>query len=76
VVGLALPDGYAVIRVLKSTPKPQEGNDALQAKNLFTGAFEESEAEAVYDALKSRYKVKYYDDRIARVTAQAASAAN
>jgi len=76
VVGLALPDGYAVIRVLKSTPKPQEGNDALQARNLFTSAYEESEAEAVYDALKARYKVKYYDDRIAKVTSQPASAAN
>ena len=75
VVGLALPDGYAVIRVLKSTPKPQDGNDALQAKNLFTSAFEESEAEAVYDALKARYKVKYYDDRIAKVTSEPASAA-
>ena len=76
VVGLALPDGYAVIRVLKSTPKPQDGNDALQAKNLFTGAFEESEAEAVYNALKARYKVKYYDDRIAKVTSEPASAAD
>ena len=54
VVGLALPDGYAVIRVLKSTPKVPDTNDALQAKNVFTNAFEESEAEAVYDSLKSR----------------------
>ena len=76
VVGLVLPDGYAVIRVLKSTPKPQEGADAMQAKNLFTSAFEESEAEAVYDALKARYKVKYYDDRIAKVTSSAASTPN
>ncbi len=76
VVGVALPDGYAVIRVLKSTPKPQDGNDALQAKTLFTNAFEESEAEAVYDALKARYKVKYYDDRIAKIATQPASAAN
>ncbi len=76
VVGVELPDGYAVIRVLKSTPKPQDGNDALQAKNLFTNAFEESEAEAVYDALKARYKVKYYDDRIAKIAAQPASASN
>jgi len=76
VVGVALPDGYAVIRVLKSTPKPQDGNDALQAKSLFTNAFEESEAEAVYDALKARYKVKYYDDRIAKIATQPASASN
>ena len=76
VVGLALPDGYAVIRVLKSTPKVDEGNDALRDKDAFTGAFEESEAQAVYDALKARYKVKYYDDRIAKVTSQPASAAN
>jgi peptidyl-prolyl cis-trans isomerase D len=76
VVGLALPDGYAVIRVLKSVPKVPDANDALQAKTVFTNAFEESEAEAVYDSLKTRYKVKYYDDRIAKATSQPASAAN
>ena len=76
VVGLPLPDGYAVIRVLKSAPKAPDANDALQAKNVFTNAFEEAEAEAVYDSLKARYKVKYHDDRIAKVTSQPASAAN
>lgn len=76
VVGLALPDGYAVIRVLKSTPKVPDANDTLQARNVFTNAYEESEAEAVYDSLKTRYKVKYFDDRIAKVAAQPASVAN
>lgn len=76
VIGLALPDGYAVIRVLKSTPKVPDANDALQAKSVFTNAYEEAEAEAAYDSLKARYKVKYHDDRIAKVTSQPASAAN
>ena len=76
VVGLALPDGYAVIRVLKSTPKVPDANDVLQARSVFTNAFEESEAEAVYDSLKTRYKVKYFDDRIAKGTSQPASAPN
>ena len=76
VVGLALPDGYAVIRVLKSTPKVPDAKDVLQAKSVFTNAFEESEAEAVYDSLKTRYKVKYFDDRIAKGTSQPASAPN
>jgi hypothetical protein len=64
-----------VIRVLKSSPKAQDIAGMLQAKNLFTSAFEESETEAVYDALKARYKVKYYDDRNAKVKSQPASAA-
>ena len=73
VVGVALPDGgYAAIRVLKSSAKvPQQG-----VKEAFTGAFEDAEAQAVYDSLKSRYKVKYEEDRIAHVTAQPASAPN
>ena len=77
VVGLALPDGgYAAIRVLKSTPHAPDANESQQAKQLFTSAFEDAEATAVYDALKARYKVKYQEDRIARVTAQPASAPN
>jgi peptidyl-prolyl cis-trans isomerase D len=77
VVGLALPDGsYAAIRVLKSTPHVPDANEAEQAKQAFTSAYEDAETLAVYDALKARYKVKYFDDRIAKVTSQAASAAN
>ena len=77
VVGLALPGGgYAAIRVLKSTPHVPDANEAEQAKTLITQTFEDAEAQAVYDSLKTRYKVKYYDDRIAKVTSQAASAAN
>jgi peptidyl-prolyl cis-trans isomerase D len=77
VVGLALPDGsYAAIRVLKSTPRPADPNESAQFKNAFTDAYEEAEAQAVYDSLKTRYKVKYHDDRIAKFTSQAASAAN
>ncbi len=76
-VGLALPDGgYAVIRVLKSAPHLPDANEAAQAKNVFTNAFEDAEAQAVYDALKVRYKVKLHDDRIAHVTSAASSAAN
>jgi len=77
VVGLALPDGgYAAIRVLKSTPHAPDTNEALQAKNAFTDAYEDAEAQAVYDSLKQRYKVKYNDDRIAKASSQSASAPN
>ena len=77
VVGLTLPDGsYAAVRVLKSTPRPANPNEAAQFKNAFTDAYEEAEAQAVYDSLKTRYKVKYHDDRIAKFTSQAASAPN
>jgi peptidyl-prolyl cis-trans isomerase D len=77
VVGLALPDGsYAAIRVLKSTPHQPDTNESLQFKNAFTDAYEEAEAEAVYDSMKTRFKVKYHDDRIAKFTSQAASAPN
>jgi peptidyl-prolyl cis-trans isomerase D len=77
VVGLALPDGgYAALRVLKSTPHVPDAGEAEQAKTLITQSFEDAEAQAVYDSLKARYKVKYFDDRIAKVTSQAASAPN
>ena len=77
VVGLALPDGgYAAIRVLKSTPHAPDTNEALQAKNAFTDAYEDAEALAVYDSLKQRYKVKYNDERIAKASSEPASAPN
>lgn len=73
VVGVSLPDGsYAAVRVLKSSthaPDPQW-------KDAATYAYEDAEAQAVYDSLKARYKVKYNDERIAKVTSQAASAPN
>jgi peptidyl-prolyl cis-trans isomerase D len=76
VVGLALPDGgYAAIRVLKSTPHVPDANELAQARDVFGQAFEDAEAKAVYDALKARYKVKYYDDRIAKASTQTASGA-
>ena len=77
VVGLALPDGgYAAIRVLKSAPHAPDTNEALQAKNAFTDAYEDAEAQAVYDSLKQRYKVKYNDERIAKASSEPASAPN
>ena len=77
VVGLALPDGgYAAVRVLKSTPHAPDTNEALQAKNAFTDAYEDAEALAVYDSLKQRYKATYHDDRIAKASSQSASAPN
>jgi peptidyl-prolyl cis-trans isomerase D len=77
VVGLALPDGsYAAIRVVKSIPRAPDANETAQFKNAFTDAYEEAEAQAVYDSLKTRFKVKYHEDRIATFTSQAASAAN
>ncbi len=73
VVGVALADGgYAAIRVLKSSQRAPEPG----AKEAFAGAFEQAEALALYEAMKVRYKVKYNEDRIARVTAQPASAPN
>jgi len=77
VIGVALPDGsYAAVRVLKSTPHQPDTNESLQFKNAFTDAYEEAEAQAVYDSMKTRFKVKYHDDRIAKFTSQAASAPN
>jgi peptidyl-prolyl cis-trans isomerase D len=77
VIGVALPDGsYAAVRVLKSTPHVPDANEAAQAKDAFTNAYEDAEAQAVYDSLKVRYKVKMDDARIAAVTSQAASAPN
>ena len=73
VVGVSLPDGgYAAIRVLKSSAHAPDA----QWKDAATYAYEDAEAQAVYDSLKARYKVKYREDRIARVTSQAASAPN
>ena len=76
VSGLALPDGYAVLRVLKSTPPAADSKDVAQARNAFSNAFEDAEAEAVYESLKARYKVKLHEDRIAKVASGAASAAD
>jgi len=73
---LVADGGFAVIRVVKSTPHVPDATEAEQAKTVFTNAFEDAEAEAVYASLKARYKVKYFDDRIAKVVAQPASAAN
>jgi peptidyl-prolyl cis-trans isomerase D len=73
VVGVALPDGsYAAIRVLKSSTHAPDA----QWKDMATYAYEEAESQAVFDALKARYKVKYNDERIAKATSAAASAPN
>jgi len=77
VAGVALPDGgYAAIRVLKSTPHVPDANESAQWKSVATDAYEEAEAQAVYDSLKARYKTKYNDERIAKAMAQPASAPN
>jgi peptidyl-prolyl cis-trans isomerase D len=76
-LGLALPGGgYAAVRVLKSTPHVPNPAETAQARNAVLNAFQDAEERAVYESLKARYKVKYYDDRIAHVVSQAASAAN
>jgi peptidyl-prolyl cis-trans isomerase D len=73
VVGVSLPDGgYAAVRVLKSSTHAPDA----QWKDAATYAYEDAEAQAVYDSLKARYKVKYNDERIAKATSQAASAPN
>jgi peptidyl-prolyl cis-trans isomerase D len=75
--GLALPDGgYAVIRVVKSVPRATNEAESTQAKSLVQQSFEEAEAQAVYESLKVRYKVKYHEDRIAKGNGPAASASN
>jgi len=77
VVGVALPDGgYAAIRVLKSTPHAPDANESAQWKSVATDAYEAAEAEAVYDSLKQRYKTKYNDEHIAKVTSRPASTPN
>ena len=76
-LGLALPGGgYAALRVLKSTPHVPTPAETEQARTAVSNAFQDAEAQAVYDSLKARFKVKYFDDRIAKVTSQAASAVN
>jgi len=77
VVGVALPDGgYAAIRVVKSTPHVPNAAESAQWKSVATDAYEEAVTQAVYESLKTRFKVKYNDERIAKVTSQAASAPN
>ncbi|MET0382238.1 MAG: peptidylprolyl isomerase [Burkholderiaceae bacterium] len=73
VTGVALPDGgYAVMRVVKPVPRARTESEAAQGKSLVEQAFEDAEAEAAYDTLKERYKVKYREDRIAKATAASA----
>ncbi|MFL6627962.1 MAG: SurA N-terminal domain-containing protein [Vitreoscilla sp.] len=73
VVGVPLADGgYAAVRVLKSSTHAPDA----QWKDAATYAYEDAEAQAVYDSLKARYKVKLNDERIAKATSQAASAPN
>jgi peptidyl-prolyl cis-trans isomerase D len=77
VTGLALPDGgYAAIRVVKSVPRAADDAESARAKSLFEQAFEDAESQAVYEALKTRYKVKYHEDRISKSPDAAASSAN
>jgi len=77
VVGVALPDGgYAAVRVLKSVPRAAADPEAAQAKSVFEQAFEDAEGQAVFEALKTRYKVKVHEERLAKSSDAAASAAN
>jgi peptidyl-prolyl cis-trans isomerase D len=76
-LGVALPGGgYAALRVLKSTPHVPTPAEAEQAKTAVGNAYQDAEAQAVYDALKVRFKVKVNEERVARFVSQAASAAN
>jgi peptidyl-prolyl cis-trans isomerase D len=77
VTGVALPDGgYVALRVVKSMPRPANDTESAQAKSLVEQSFEEAESRAVYEALKARYKVKYYEDRIAKGSDTSTPAAN
>ena len=75
VAGIALPDGgYAVVRVVKELPR--KADDALnpQAKAQIDQAYDEAEAQAVYESLKTRYKTKVDEAQVAHAATAAASA--
>ena len=75
VIGVALPgQGYFVARIDKLLPrelKPEE-NQALQAQ--YGQAWARAEAEAYYQALRSRYKVEKKVDPLAAAAAASAPA--
>jgi peptidyl-prolyl cis-trans isomerase D len=75
VTGVALEDGgYVVLRVLKDVPLPAGDPEAQQAHEMFAKAFDDAESQAVYDALKTRYKTKIDEARVAQTTDSSASA--
>ncbi len=77
VTSVTLPDGsFAAIRVVKSVPRSGDEAQNAQAKTQVEQAFEEAESQAVFEAMKSRYKVKVDDKRVAKGFDTSASAPN
>jgi peptidyl-prolyl cis-trans isomerase D len=75
VTGVALPDGaYVVLRVVKDVPRPADDAESTQSQQFFAQAFDEAESQAVYEALKVRYKTKVDEARVSQVTDSSASA--
>ncbi|HEY9025293.1 MAG TPA: SurA N-terminal domain-containing protein [Burkholderiaceae bacterium] len=76
VAGIPLADGgYAVVRVAKDVPRKADDPQAERLKGLIEQAFGEAESQAVYESLKTRYKTKLDERRVAKGTQAAASAA-
>lgn len=75
VSGLTLPDGgYAVIRVMKDVPRAANDAESERAEPAVERSIGDAEANAVYEALKARYKTKIDEDRLARFSDAGASA--
>jgi peptidyl-prolyl cis-trans isomerase D len=75
VVGVPLADGgYAVVRVVKDIPRPADDAESAQAKELVARSFDDAESQAVYEALKARYKTRVDEARISSSTDSSASA--
>jgi peptidyl-prolyl cis-trans isomerase D len=70
--GVELPDGgYAVVRVLKDVPRAADDLESVQAKGQIVDAFDDAESQALFEALKARYKTKVDEDRVAQIGAKA-----
>jgi len=75
VTGVTLPDGaYVVLRVVKDVPLPANDPEGQQSHAMFARAFDEAESQAVYEALKTRYKAKIDEARVSQATDSSASA--
>jgi peptidyl-prolyl cis-trans isomerase D len=74
VTGVELPDGgYAVVRVVKDVPRAADDAESAQAKDVVANNFEDAESQALFDALKARYKTKIDEERLAHANAAASS---
>jgi peptidyl-prolyl cis-trans isomerase D len=71
VTGIDLSDGgYAVVRVLKDVPRAGDDAESAQAKEQVANIFDDAESQAIYEALKAKYKVKIDEERVAQISAK------